>query len=353
MRVGFDAGPLLDLRTGVGRYADELARALITLGVDLVPYAVALRGGRVDGVRRWRIPARAAQVSWRRFGRPSITRLTGAVELVHGTNFVLPALGAARGVVTVHDLSFYRADTWPGGERLRDLVPWSIERAARVLVPTRAVADEVGDRFRIPDERITTTPEGVAPHFFGATPLSEAALSRIGIRSPFVLAVATIEPRKNLGRLLAAWTRARSSLGGWTLAVAGPPGWGPQLPPTPGVVLIGWVGDETLPGLLAAADVFCFPSLYEGFGLPPVEAMAAGTPTLVGNYAAASEVLGDAAVIVDGTDIEAVADGLTRLATDGSLRARLARAGRARAVRYTWEATAQATLAQYEAALTQ
>jgi glycosyltransferase involved in cell wall biosynthesis len=353
MRVGFDAGPSLDVRTGVGRYADELARALRTLGVDLVPYAVALRGGRVDGVKRWRVPARAAQASWRRLGRPSITRLTGTVDLVHGTNFVLPALGEARGVVTVHDLSFYRDDTFPGGERLRDLVPWSVERAARVLVPTRAVADEVGDRFRIPDERVAATPEGVAPHFFGATPLSEAALARVGIRPPFALAVAAIEPRKNLGRLLAAWTRVRSSLGGWTLAVAGPPGWGPQLPPTPGVVLIGWIGDETLPGLLAAADMFCYPSLYEGFGLPPVEAMAAGTPALVGNYEAAPEVLGDAALIVDGTDTEAIADGLTRLGTDASLRARMARAGRARAVRYTWEGTAQATLVQYEAALTE
>lgn len=353
LRVGFDAGPALDLRTGVGRYADELARALRTLGVDLVPFAVALRGARSYGVRRWRVPARAARASWRRFGRPPITRLTGAVDLVHGTNFVLPALGAARGVVTVHDLSFYRDDTFPGGERLRDLVPWSVERAARVLVPTRAVADEVGARFRVPDERVAATAEGVAPHFFGATPLSETALRRAGLRRPFALAVATIEPRKNLRRLLAAWSRARPSLEGWTLAIAGPPGWGPQLPPTPGVVLMGWVGDETLPGLLAAADVFCYPSLYEGFGLPPVEAMAAGTPALVGNYAAAEEVLGDAALIVDGTDTEAIADGLTRLGTDGSLRARMAPAGRARAVRYTWEATAQATLAQYEAAMTE
>ena len=108
-----------------------------------------------------------------------------------------------------------------------------------------------------------------------------------------------------------------------------------------------------MPGLLAAAELFCYPSLYEGFGLPPLEAMAAGTPALVGNYPAAPEVLVDAAVIVDGVDADAIADGLTKLCSDAGERARIAREGRARAVRYTWEKTAQRTLSAYEAAMSE
>jgi glycosyltransferase involved in cell wall biosynthesis len=278
-----------------------------------------------------------------------ITGLTGRVDLIHGTNFVLPALGGTPGVVTIHDLSFLRSDVFPGGKRLTDLVPWSIDRAALVLTPTAAVGDEVRDHFRLSGDRLRVTPEGVAGIFFGATPLGEAALASLGVTRPFAVAVGTIEPRKNLDRLLSAWAEAR--LDGWTLVIAGPEGWGPQLPETPGVVAAGWVADESLPGLLAAAEIFCYPSLYEGFGLPPLEAMAAGTPALVGRYPAADEVLKDACLLVDPTDVEAIAGGLTRLATDAILRRRFAASGKARAAAFTWERTAQATLEAYEIAV--
>jgi glycosyltransferase involved in cell wall biosynthesis len=352
VRVAFDAGPLLDPPTGVGRYADELARALEAQDVELLRYAVALglrrgRSGHIDGVSRWRVPARVAQALWRRFDAPAITRLTGPVDVVHGTNFVLPALGGTPGVVTVHDLSFLRSDVFPGGERLRALVPWSVRRAARVIVPTRAVAEEVSQELKVPQELITVTYEGVSPVFFGAAPLGETVLGRMGIPGPFAVAVGTIEPRKNLSTLLEAWRRARRELGGWRLVLAGPRGWGEELPETEGVMPIGWVGAETLPGLLAAAEVFCYPSVYEGFGLPPLEAMAAGTPALVGRYSAADEVFGEAAILVDPHDADGFAEGLVRLATNGSLRASLQLAGRARASSYTWERTAKATLGAY------
>jgi glycosyltransferase involved in cell wall biosynthesis len=344
MKVAFDAGPWLRTRTGVGRYARELARRLTAFGVEVVPYAVALRGSH-SGLRRWRLPARALQSSWRRFDAPAITRLTGTVDLVHATNFVLPALGAVPGVVTIHDLSFYRDETFPGGERLRDLVPWSARRAAAVVVPSQAVADEVEERFGVPANRTFVTHEGVGPEFFGATPLGDSALAGMGVTRPFALALGTIEPRKNLHRLVEAW--ARAGIEGWSLVVAGPPGWGPQLPGAADVKEIGWVADETLPGLLASAEVFCYPSLYEGFGLPPLEAMAAGTAALVGSYSAAEEVVGDAALRVGSEDVEDIAGGLATLASNTELRRRLSIAGRARAARYTWEGTTRATLEAY------
>ena len=350
MRVAFDAGPLLGEPTGVGRYARELADELEAAGVDVARFAFALRGSTPPGVRHRRLPARVAQATWRRLGWPSPEALTGEVDVVHGTNFVLPA-SRAPGVVTVHDLSFLRDDVFPGGQRLRELVPWSVSRAARVLVPTEAIADEVMSTYDVGAERVIVTPEGVAPVFFGATPLSDLALERMGIVHPYVIAVGTIEPRKNLTTLLRAWDIARGDLDGWTLVLAGPRGWGPELPETAGVLPIGWVGDETLPGLLAGAEIFCYPSVYEGFGLPPLEAMAAGTPALVGAYSAAREVLGDAAIAVPPTDVEALADGLRRLATEKALRDRLRVQGRARATAYTWAKTAQATMRGYAEAV--
>jgi glycosyltransferase involved in cell wall biosynthesis len=347
LRVALDAGPLLDPPTGVGRYARELGLGLERAGVDVARYAISLRGAAEPSIARWRVPARLVHAAWLRLGAPSITRLLGDVDVVHATNYVLPALGGAPGVVTVHDLSYLRPDTFPGGARLRRLVPWSLRRAAAVIVPTAAIAAEVAEVYGLAPEAIAVVPEGVSPVFFGALPLADTVLAAMGVTRPFVVAVGTLEPRKNLPRLLEAWGRARSRLRDWTLVLAGPRGWGPRLPATEGVVALGWVGDETLPGLLAAADVFCYPSSYEGFGLPPLEAMAAGTAAVVGRYSAADEVVGGAALLASPTDVEEIADALVRLTEDEGLRRRYVVAGRARASTFTWERTARDTLAVY------
>ena len=350
LRVALDAGPLLDPPTGVGRYTRELGTSLEVLGVDVSRYAVAWGGRPQLDIRRWRVPARVARVAWRSLGRPHIDRLTGDVDVVHATNFVLPPVRRAATVVTVHDLSFCRDDAFPGGEALRRLTPWSVGRADVVITPTQAVASEVVDRYGSA-VNIAVTPEGVSPVFFGATRLSESTLAAMGIPGPFILVVGTIAPRKNLATLVAAWDAVRRSLPGWSLVVAGPAGWGPDLAHTSGVILIGWVGDETLPGLLAASEVFCFPSLYEGFGLPPLEAMAAGVPCLVGRYSAAAEVLGDAAILIDPVDERAWSEALMSIARDESARRSLAVAGKIRAAGFTWERCGSATMAAYGRAL--
>ena len=352
LRVALDSGPLLDPPTGVGRYTRELSRALAHAGVGVEPFAISLRG-RSDGeMRRWRLPARAVHGAWHRYGRPRADRLVGAVDVVHGTNFVLPVTRAP-GVVTIHDLSFLRDDAFPGAASWARMAPWSIEKAAHVVTVTQAVADEVADHYGTDPAKITVTHLGVAPVFFGASVLSDEVLARMGIVRPFVLAAGTLEPRKNLARLLEAWSAIGSVKEGWSLVLAGPKGWGPGLPETRGVVLTGWVGDETLPGLLAAADVFAYPSLYEGFGLPPLEAMGAGTASVVGSYSAAAETVGDAALLVDPLDVDSIAQGLTDLMSDGATRRSYALAGKARAAGFTWEGTARATVAAYEAAISQ
>jgi glycosyltransferase involved in cell wall biosynthesis len=174
------------------------------------------------------------------------------------------------------------------------------------------------------------------------------------VRGPFLLAVGTLEPRKNLRRLLGAFADAAEELADHHLVVAGPVGWGPALRPTYDPVrvkLAGPVDDATLHGLYAAADGLAYPSLYEGFGLPVLEAMAHGTPVLTSDRSSLPEVAGEAALLVDPTDQAAIAAGLLRLVGDQALRARLAAAGPRRAARFTWPATAAATWAAYLEAL--
>jgi len=351
MKVAYDVGVPIEKPTGVGRYISELGRALVEMGVELKPYRVSFRGRSVDGVAHWRIPAKAAHLSWRKSNRPAISHLVGETALVHGTNFVLPALGESKGVLTIHDLSFDSQSEFGGNRRLSIIVPWSIEHASAVVVPSVAVAGEVASRYGYPNDRIFVTPEGVNPSFFDAEPLPDAELRAWGISRPFAIAVGTLQPRKNLFRLIDAWKRVATQLTGWTLALVGQQGGGPRIPDSPGVVTTGWVNDRQLHGLLASAEFFCYPSLYEGFGLPPLEAMAAGTPALVGDYPAALEVVGDLALIVDRTNPDDIAEKILQLAQDDHLRRRLAGEGRTHAASFTWTRTARATMDAYEAAI--
>ena len=349
--VAYDVGVPIEKPTGVGRYITELGRALSELGVELKPYSVSLRGRSGDGVAHWRIPAKAAHLSWRKSNRPAISRLVGDTALVHGTNFILPALGNSKGVLTVHDLSFDTHRGFGGNRRLSIMVPWSLHHASAVIVPTAAVAAEVAERYDYPSELIFVTPEGVAPSFFDAEPMTDTELANLGVSRPFVIAVGTLQPRKNLIRLVDAWRSIAPQLNGWKLALVGQRGGETEIPDASDVVVTGWVDDNVLHGLLASAELCCNPSLYEGFGLPALEAMAAGTPTLVGDYPAATEVIGDPTLIVDRMDPDDIAEKILLLAKDEDLRKRLGSAGKDHASRFTWKRTALATMDAYEAAL--
>ncbi|MGH2786469.1 MAG: glycosyltransferase family 4 protein [Actinomycetota bacterium] len=351
MRVAFDVGLPLQQPTGVTRYTVELGPRLRDLGVVLKPYRIALRAPRTGDAMHWRLPARAVHLAWWLMDKPPIEALVGDVDLVHGTNFVLPATRVAPGVVTIHDLSFVRPDGFAPDRRVARMVEWSVRRARAVICPSVSVSEEIAAAYGVSESRLFVTPEGIGPEFRAPAPLNDLALANLGIRRPFAMALGTLQPRKNLHALVAAWDAARDDLDGWQLALVGPPGWGSKLPPAPGVVCTGWIDHTLLPGLLAAAEVFCFPSLYEGFGLPPLEAMAAETPVLAGDYPVASEILGDAALIVDRRSVESIAEGLRALALDGSLREQLVARGRTRSASFTWEQTAARTLDAYHSAM--
>jgi glycosyltransferase involved in cell wall biosynthesis len=374
MLVGLDATPLLGRRTGIGRYVGgllpELVRPPAGTGpsVDVVATAFSLRGrGELpgllpDGVRdRSRpAPARLLQEIWSRSELPTVTSLIGRVDVFHGTNFVLPPPGRARGVVTVHDLAFLHSPTTvsAASQRLRRLVPRALSRAAVVCTPSQAVADEIADAYAVPADRLQVTPLGVDP-LWAATPAPDAEwLAGAGLPARYVLFVGTIEPRKMLPTLIdAVRSLPGTPVGDVPLVLLGPAGWGPQLDlaglPEGHVVTTGWRDDEDVRRIVAGAAVLAFPSAAEGFGLPPLEAFATGVPVVASDLPVTREVLGtdaDRATLVPPGDAAALADALTARLTrpdpPGAADAR-----RAWAARYTWSATAAATVRAYERAL--
>ncbi|HEX9342365.1 MAG TPA: glycosyltransferase family 1 protein [Actinomycetota bacterium] len=304
------------------------------------------------------LPGRVLTRTWVEARQPRLPLwLLRQLDLVHATSAAVPPARGKPLVATVHDVAFRRfPDAYPASgrhfhERAARIVA---DEAARVLVPSAATARDLTEFYGVEAERITVTPLGAEPPPAPDPGKARGLLDRLGVRGPFLLAVGTLEPRKNLLRLVAAFAEAAAELPEHHLVVAGPAGWGASLRPEavpPRVALAGPVDEATLHGLYDAADLLAYPSTYEGFGLPVVEAMLHGTPVLTSDRSSLPEVAGDAALLVDPTDEHAIAKGLVELTADRALRDRLIAAGRARAARFTWEATAAATWAAYQEVL--
>jgi glycosyltransferase involved in cell wall biosynthesis len=311
-------------------------------------------GSPAAPTRRLAWPGRLLTRAWVTLRRPALpAELLERLDLVHATSAAVPPVRGRPLVATVHDLAFrHYPEAYPAaGRRYHDRSARIVAgEAARVLVPSESTARDLAELYGVDRGRVTITPLGVEvsdePDHAGARRL----LGELGVRGPFLLAVGTLEPRKNLPRLLAAFGEVTDELPDHWLVVVGPVGWGPRLRPTwdsVRVKLAGRVGDRLLHALYQAADGLAYPSLYEGFGLPVLEAMANGTPVLTSDCSSLPEVAGGAALLVDPLDRSAIAAGLVRLAGDTTLRDRLTEAGRRRAAGFSWRATAAATWATY------
>jgi glycosyltransferase involved in cell wall biosynthesis len=283
--------------------------------------------------------------SWLRLGWPPVERATGPVDVCHATALV-PAPTRAPLVVTVHDLAFVRAPeafTRHGVRVMRRSLDHIKRRADIVVCPSEATMADVA-AAGVSSERLRLVPLGV-----DSTAASADEIDRVRARhdlpTDFVLFVGTIEPRKNLGRLALAIARLDDPL---PLVIAGVAGWGGVADALSAAHVearfLGFVDEGDLPGLYAAASVFAYPSLWEGFGLPVAEAMAQGTPVITSSGTSTAEVAGGAAVLVDPLDVDDIARGLSVALRD---RDRLRAAGRARAAALTWEAATAATRAVY------
>lgn len=368
VRVVVDYRPALRARTGVGEYVHHLAaayarqqRADDTLVLfssswkDRLPDETGATLGAT--VSDHRIPVRALNWLWHRRGWPPIEQLTGPADVVHALHpLAIPSTRAAQ-VVTIHDLHFLTTPAHSVREIRRDyplLAARHARRADAVVTISHHTAQLIELTFSVPKDRIFVCPPGApAWRTLGRTPNVP--------RDGYILFVGTLDPRKHVGSLLDAYALARSRSPGLpALVVAGAmaPGaeawaarWA-QAPLAGHVDYRGYVPDTDREALFAGARLLVLPSLDEGFGIPALEAMAAGVPVLVSNRGALPEVVGDAGVVLDPDDPEAFAAALIRLTTDDDEATAAAHRGLARARTYTWDAAATRLRDAYESAVT-
>ena len=349
---------MLGLPTGVGAFCQGALAALAERpGVDVRAYAVSWRRRRLieahlpPGIaaRQRPMPARPLHALWARRDAPPLEWFIGTTDVVHGTNFLVPPTGRAAAVVSVHDLTpLHHPElcneatlAYPG------LIRRALARGAWVHTDSAYVAGEVVEAFGADPGRVRVVHPGV-PGLPAPSPAAgAAALARLlpAGTGRYFLAVGTAEPRKDLPGLVRAFTAVAARRSDVALVLVGPPGWGEQALTSAvaaseardRIVRTGWVEQSDLAALLGHASVLVYPSLYEGFGFPPLEAMRAGVPVVSTRAGSLPEVLGDGALLVDAGDDEGLVEALDAGLSDEALRNRLIAAGSAWCARYTWE----------------
>ena len=338
--------PLASPLTGVGHYTAELARNLAVVAPS-DSFTLISPGGLLK--KRW----------WS-LGLP-LHLLRNSFDLFHGTNYEVPFWSRRPTVVTIHDLSLLLHSEVHEEylvRRARWRLPWMAKSASKIITPSTSVKNEVCETFGIDAEKVTVTPEAPRPVFKRRD--APELLRQFGIDREFVLFVGTIEPRKNLRRLVEAFEQLlRSTSLSPKLVIAGGQGWLmddfvsliKQKRLEDRVCLTGYLQDEDLCGLYSTCAAFVYPSLYEGFGLPPLEAMACGAPVITSRIPSLMETVGDAARLVDANDVEDLARAMTEMLSDEKMREHYSLAGGNHVKRFSWEQTALKTLEVYRQVL--
>jgi glycosyltransferase involved in cell wall biosynthesis len=368
LRVALDATPLLGLPTGVGAFCQGALAALgLRPGLDVRAYAVSWRRRRQMEsqlppgvtVHQRPMPARPLHASWGRRDSPPLEWFIGATDVVHGTNFLVPPTSRAAAVVSVHDLTpLHHPElcneatlAYPG------LIRRAVGRGAWVHTDSAFVAGEVQEAFGADPSRVRVVNPGIPVLPVPTEAEAEAVLRRLlpaGLVR-FCLSIGTAEPRKDLPGLVRAFDAVADQQRDVGLVLAGPPGWGEQAledaiasaASRDRIVRTGWVTQPDLAALLARASVLAYPSLYEGFGFPPLQAMQAGVPVVATRAGSLPEVLGDAAALVEPGDHVGLVDTLGRCLGDEDERGRLIAAGTEWSTRYSWERCGEGLEALY------
>ncbi len=343
---------------GTAVAASELAAAIVRRGdIDVVGFAAAHRRPPAVAISasiemtHLSLPRPLLYESWARFGIPLVEKSCGHPDLVHATGGAIPACRIPL-VATVHDLAWrhYPGHFTKRGRRMFESWLRAAGKARRVLCPSQATANDLRIAG-IPDDRILVIPLGV-DLVKASVDLVESLRFRYQLDGPVILWLGVAEPRKNLARLVEAMTAVPEA----TLVIAGKPGWSVNLEsmaaPLGGRIrLVGPVDDEEKRAWYALADVFAFPSLLEGFGLPVLEAMAQGTPVVTTSSTATAEIVGKAGILVEPDDVVSLTEAIRHLIEDTREASRLSTEGFKRAGLYSWEAVADRTVAAYQEAL--
>ncbi|HMA35944.1 MAG TPA: glycosyltransferase family 1 protein [Chloroflexia bacterium] len=381
MHVGINAHLLAftgDYRAaGLSKHIGDLITALLALP-DATRYTLYLGAGARQRpadfaraprarlrVSRWPTLQPEVRILWEQLVLP-VAAARDRLDVLHCPVLVRPFVSPAPTVVTVHDLIFLRyPERFPAAKRLylTALAGWSVRHARRLIAVSDATRHDLRALLGVPARRVTVVPNGVdLARFYPRPPDAIAAFRRAqGLPARMILYLGTLEPRKNLPALLRAYAAARPDLDGAQLVIGGGHGWFYEeifrvarelgLAEGPGAVrFAGYVPDAELPMWYNSATAFVYPSEYEGFGLPVLEALACGVPTIAGNRSALPEVVGGAGLLVDPRSGAELAAALRAILGQPALAARLADAGPRQAARFPWAAAAQGTLAVYQAA---
>jgi len=366
LSVGFDATPLIGRPTGVGAFCrGALAGLAAAPSVEVSAFAVSWRRRRQlealvpAGVptRQRAMPARPLHAAWSRSSLPPVEWFIGRCDVVHGTNFVVPPAARAARVVTVHDLTvvLFPELCDPPTLRFPDLVRRAVAEGAWVHAPSSFVAEQVVEAFSVPPDRVRAVHHGIP-----LPPTPRPTPGRPRVRLPeecdrYVLAVGTIEPRKDYPLLVSAFDEVAGAHPSVALVVVGADGWGSERFAAAveasswreRIVRPGYLDDPALDAVLRGAAVLAYPSLYEGFGFPPLQAMAAGVPVVATAAGSIPEVVGDGALVVGPGDVDGLAAAISRVLDGGNGIEELVARGRRRSAEFTWEACADGLASLY------
>ena len=372
MRIGIDGIPLAELKTGVGHYTFELALELARQApsdlfeiLSHLPFSHAAVSdlNAPDNLIFIKQRVNSATRHWWTIGLPLYIK-RARLDLFHGTNYDIPVWGQCPTVLTIHDLSlllFPQTHEERRVRRARRRLPVMSRRATLIITPTNAVKSEVCEHLRIPRDKVVVVNEAPRRSF---QPMpgeqASATVRRLGLDEEFILYVGTIEPRKNLITLVKAFEQIlRSTTLRPQLVIAGKKGWltdelfayieSAQLGDR--IRLTGYLGDDELRALYSACRVMVYPALYEGAGLPTLEAMACGAPVITTNTPAISEMVGDKARLFSPADFDALARHIVELLTTPAARESMSRAGIHHAAQFSWERAAAETLEVYQKVL--
>ncbi len=368
MRIALDAIPLVAAKTGVGHYTDALAEWLARTHAEhqynlLSPFDFNLdnrNGNAPKNLNKQFIPVRSLFRKWWLVGLPALLRIYH-VDIFHGTNYCVPVFAPCPTVVTIHDLSLFTQSHTHEAENVKRgkrRMPLMARRASMIIAPSEWTKREIVERLRISPEKIRVIYEAARPTMKTASAeLCRSVLDKHQLRRPFLLYVGTIEPRKNLPALIRAYDELlRTTPHRPQLALCGGRGWlcdevfklVEELKLQDQVRFTGYVEDADLPALYSAAEAFIYPSLYEGFGLPPLEAMACGAPVITSNVSSLPEVVGEAGLTHDPNDHRALTRMIAKLLGDEATRQHFRQEGLKQAARFSWERAARETQFVYD-----